>query len=283
MVSARLRTVLEVGQKMSPTGVGLVDKTQAKPASNQKSGTIMGPTGPRLIAPTAAESNAGTLERGKSEKAMVTGDGAYADWIATAVKEYEADRAQDLAKMKTAQAEALACMEAEEKAEAEFEAEVAKDADKIIARLAKELTEKIADYDMLQSKLDSGDTKNLALEAEKVEKDGEISRLEKELADCKTNAKLEAEAAEAAAALKAKELADKVATEMKEAADRIATLTGEKEALNDKLAKCGKDEQAQIDALQEQLVEKVTEYQKLHEEVCEMLKNFKIPIKNEFV
>ena len=40
---------------------------------------------------------------------------------------------------------------------------------------------------------------------------------------------------------------------------------------------------AQIDALQEQLVEKVTEYQKLHEEVCEMLKNFKIPIKNEFV
>lgn len=268
---------------MTPTGEGLADKTKAKPKSNQKSGTVMGPTGPRLIAATAAESNAGTLERAKSEKQMVAGDGEYAEWITKAVKAYEAERAEELAKMKKAQADALACMEAEERAEAEFETAVAKDADKIIARLAKELTEKIADYDMLQSKLNSGDTKNLALEAEKVEKDGEIARLEKELEDCKTNAKLEAEKAEAAAVLKAKELADKVATEMKEAADRIATLTGEKEALNDKLAKCGKDEQAQIDALQEQLVEKVTEYQKLHEEVCEMLKNFKIPIKNELV
>jgi len=303
MGGPRLQAVLQAGQQHAArTGArGNTPAAAKKDVAQPKSSDPRNPTTakPAAAKPAAAKPAAAKPAAAKPAAAKPAAAKPAASkmasgvaWIGNDVEELATKRAKHMAVLAKARREAEQCVKNEDAAEDKYATTSLTEADALIKTLAKELKEKIADYDVLQKRIEDiakagesekGDTAKklkaaeVALNAERAEKDGEIKRLKGELKACEDNAQAAKKALETKCASDLQDLRAEKAKKLKEDQEMIEGLTAQIKVLTEKNGKCGKAEQSKIEARQKAQRDAVKAYEDLNARVCQMLKDFKPP------
>lgn len=222
------------------------------------------------------------------------------------INAFDRDRQNDFTEYKEAEAEAAKCIDARKEALKKFKKEMQGDADRLIESLAEGLKQKIKLLNELQAATAEASAKGesdkgelLSLQSQLAEKEAQVKRLQEDVEEARVNTVREAN--EVRTGLE-KELSDeKLAHQTDQAQDkkRLDELQTKYNNAMDKLSKAGDAEQKMYDELQveynsemaakealtAQLEEAKGNYEKLHKEVCAMLKKFEqqIPTSNSAV
>ena len=216
---------------------------------------------------------------------------------------FDKDRQGDFTAYKEAEAEATKCIDARKEALKKFKKEMQGDADRLIESLAEGLKQKIKLLNELQAATADAAAKGegdqgeiLSLQSQLAEKEAQVKRLQEDVEEARENtvretnevrSRLESELTDEKLAhttdqAKDKERIEELQKLYDEAKDKLSTAGDSEQKKYDELKVEYDSEMAAKEALTAQLEEAKANYEKLHEEVCAMLKKFEqqIPTSN---
>lgn len=219
---------------------------------------------------------------------------------------FDKDRQGDFTEYKEAEAEAAKCIDARKEALKKFKKEMQGDADRLIESLSDGLKQKIKLLNELQAATAEAAAKGegdqgelLSLQSQLAEKEAQVARLQEDVAEARDNTvretnevrtELEKELSDEKLAhtqdqAQDKERLDELQTKYDDAMDKLAKAGDSEQKMYDELKVEYDSEMAAKEALTAQLEEAKANYEKLHEEVCAMLKKFEqqIPTSNSAV